>query len=715
MNVLTALQLIILAFVVGANSFVAIIVTKNNPKSASNKLLSALSWITSIWLIVSILGVVPIFFRYSLLLGRLSIFFAVPQVTLFFLLAHTLPNDKIPLKKSALTVLLFIAILLLPLAVSPFTFIAVDTTGGKAIPVPGWGMGLFALYALFCSVCAIYILLKRWRQTTGIVKEQLRYVMLGILTMLGLLTITVLIPVMVANNLSFEPLAPLYALAFLGLTSYAIIKHRLMDVRFLVARTASYTLLFFLVISAYIGLLFTIGDKFAKLNLTISQFIILSLITITASFSFHPLQRFLERITDRIFFKNRYNTDDLLGNLSKIMAFTLRLDDVTHGVLQELNSHLRITKSAFILFEDDLIADVKSEGFETPPTLDEEEIKIISQTRNMLVFEELKEGQEKDILRKLHVSVVAHLRTEGKQVGILILGEKSSGDIYSVQDLDVIEILTPEVAVAIENALAFEEIRRFNVTLKEEIDKATSELKTVNERLELVDKLKDEFVSLASHELRTPMTAIKSYAWLVLNDKAGPLEPKAKEYLNRVYISTERLIHLVNEMLDISRIESGKVKLKKEPVDVVQLGRDIENEFQAKATELHLSWSLEVPDVLPLISMDREKIHQVLENLIGNAFKFTPMNQVVTLRIIPRDKFIEFSVIDTGRGIHPDDMPKLFSKFGRLEGSYVTITGSGSGLGLYISKQYVELHGGTISVQSTLGRGSTFTVTLPVG
>jgi signal transduction histidine kinase len=243
---------------------------------------------------------------------------------------------------------------------------------------------------------------------------------------------------------------------------------------------------------------------------------------------------------------------------------------------------------------------------------------------------------------------------------------------------------------------------------------ATEQIQETNEKLEYVDKLKDEFVSLASHELRTPMTAIKSYTWLIINGKAGPLENKAKEYLNRIYISTERLIRLVNEMLNISRIESGKVKLNLESVDIKQLIGEIQKEFQPKAEELGLTWTAEVPESLPHLMIDREKIHQVFENLIDNALKYTNKGGSVRIRCVPGTEHIEFSITDTGKGIHPADMPKLFSKFGRLEGSYVSITGSGSGLGLYISKQYVELHRGKIWAYSDLDKGSTFVFTLPL-
>jgi signal transduction histidine kinase len=209
------------------------------------------------------------------------------------------------------------------------------------------------------------------------------------------------------------------------------------------------------------------------------------------------------------------------------------------------------------------------------------------------------------------------------------------------------------------------------------------------------------------------MTAIKSYTWMVLNGKAGTIEPKATQYLNRVYNSTERLIHLVNEMLDVSRIESGRVKLNKLSVDMEKLLTDVQSEFQARAIEAKIHVEVHRDGDIVVVQADTEKIHQVLENLVGNSFKFTPAGGTITMGVKRVDGFLEIRVTDTGRGIAPDDIPKLFQKFGRLENSLIAMPGNSTGLGLYICKQYVELHGGKIWVQSEPEKGSTFTFTLP--
>lgn len=281
--------------------------------------------------------------------------------------------------------------------------------------------------------------------------------------------------------------------------------------------------------------------------------------------------------------------------------------------------------------------------------------------------------------------------------GVIILGmDKHVGDL-SRAEREILREIVDVVGIAIERAQLY------------------ADLKIANERLQEMDRLKDEFVSVTSHELRTPMTAIKSYVWMILNKKAGEIEPKAKDYLHKVYLSTERLINLVNDMLDVSRIESGRIQLQIAPLDLVSLANQVKDEFMARAVERNMGLKVLASELLPPVLADKEKIHQVLENLVGNSFKFTPDGGVVTLTVTMKENNVEVAISDTGRGIAKEDLPKLFTKFGRLGDSLVSMAESGgTGLGLYICKQVIELHQGKIWAESELGKGSTFTFTLPI-
>jgi signal transduction histidine kinase len=438
-------------------------------------------------------------------------------------------------------------------------------------------------------------------------------------------------------------------------------------------------------------------------------------------------------------YRNRYGIQGLIYRLVQIMASTLRLEDLTHQLLHELLSKMRINNGAFVLVTlNGKIYEVMHEGYTSAPEYDEEEIITLLKQVDTLVFEENVSGMVRSIMRKLNAAVIVRLHTEKEQIGLLILGRKISFDSFSSLDKQVLEILAPEASVAIQNAQSFEEIRRFNLTLEQEISKATDELKKSNEdvykknvelarlgeslsvandKLKSLDKLKDEFLSLASHELRTPMTAIKSYLWMVLNGQGGKITEKQATYINRAYNSTSHLIKLVNDMLDVSRIESGRITLSIVPTKLIQLVDDAVAEITPRATELEID-IIVVPHLtlLPSVLADYDKIKEVLINLLGNALKFTPKKGKITISISKKDEFIETSISDTGVGIKSEDIHRLFQKFIMVGGSEAkALNTQGTGLGLYLCKSIVELHGGKIWVKSDgIGKGTSFTFSLPI-
>lgn len=247
-------------------------------------------------------------------------------------------------------------------------------------------------------------------------------------------------------------------------------------------------------------------------------------------------------------------------------------------------------------------------------------------------------------------------------------------------------------------------------------NKKTRDLEDANRRLKELDQIKDDFVSIASHELRTPMTAIRSYAWMALHKADMPLSKTMEKYVARILISTERLINLVNDMLNVSRIESGRIEINPEPIDLPSLIKDIVDEvYYSKSEEKNIQFVV-LPKPVPKVLADPEKLRQVFLNLVGNSLKFTPDGGKITFDFFTDGKTVEISVSDTGVGIPEEDTSKLFHKFGRLDNSYTAAaTSGGTGLGLYISKNLVELMHGKIWVKSEgINKGATFVVSLPV-
>ncbi|MGH7773920.1 MAG: ATP-binding protein [Candidatus Binatia bacterium] len=250
--------------------------------------------------------------------------------------------------------------------------------------------------------------------------------------------------------------------------------------------------------------------------------------------------------------------------------------------------------------------------------------------------------------------------------------------------------------------------------LEQKVAERTQELVIANQRLRELDNMKSDFVSNVSHELRTPLTAIKGSADLLLREVAGPLNEKQTHYLTRVRSNTQHLAGLINDLLDLSKIEAGKIELAATRVSLGGLVYEVVETLRPIATEKLIALEATAPEPSILVWADRDKVTQVLMNLIGNAIKFTPAQGRVTVSTARDGKeWVQVSVKDTGTGIPAEEAPKIFDKFyqaaevGRQKPK-------GTGLGLAISKALVELHGGRIWVESQLNRGSTFSFTLPV-
>ncbi len=247
------------------------------------------------------------------------------------------------------------------------------------------------------------------------------------------------------------------------------------------------------------------------------------------------------------------------------------------------------------------------------------------------------------------------------------------------------------------------------------------QLEKANQELRRIDSMKSEFVSVASHELRTPLAAIKNAVQLVLKGTTGKINENQVKFLSMADRNINRLTNILNDLLNLSKIESGKIELRFESVGLKGIMELTASSFRPDADAKSIRIDLEINEKLPAVYGDPEKIEQILTNLIGNAIKFTPEGGriLITARPLPRDEKpcygdkIAVSVIDTGIGIPSEHLNAIFEKFHQVEGSLHRSV-SGTGLGLAITKGLVEAHQGKIWVESEVGKGSTFTFTLPL-
>ena len=279
-------------------------------------------------------------------------------------------------------------------------------------------------------------------------------------------------------------------------------------------------------------------------------------------------------------------------------------------------------------------------------------------------------------------------------------------------DLHVMVTVANQIAIALDNADAYHQIASLNVGLEKRIQERTSSLQAANEKLRELDQLKSAFVSIVSHELRTPLTAIKGLVENMRDGFTGALSDRQVFYLTRVTHNIERLTRMLNDLLDLSRIEAGRMELTPTDVSLVPIIEEVLEALRPQAEKKSITLHTANPSDLAPIRGDRDKILQILMNLTHNAIKFTPPSGRISITITTlNDHTIEVCVADTGCGIAPEDMPRVFDRFYRSRDD--STEARGAGLGLAITKSLVELHHGHIRVDSTPDNGSRFSFTLP--
>ncbi|MBN1593435.1 MAG: GAF domain-containing protein, partial [Candidatus Coatesbacteria bacterium] len=265
------------------------------------------------------------------------------------------------------------------------------------------------------------------------------------------------------------------------------------------------------------------------------------------------------------------------------------------------------------------------------------------------------------------------------------------------EEYELLQIASRTAAIALQRAMLDE------LLLKEEVSRRA---------LEEVSHLKTEFVSLVSHELRTPLTSIQGYVRLILAGHTGEFNQVQSEFLGTVARNTDRLVALVDDLLDISRIESGRLELVVEPIQVADIIRAEVDSIKSQAEEKQINIITDVEPGLPRVRADSHRLGQVVSNLLSNAVKYSPDNTTVKIIANKISKNVLVKVIDSGIGIAPEERSKLFQRFYRGDSDFVRSTW-GTGLGLAITHHLVEMHGGKVWVESEKGHGSTFTFSIP--
>ncbi|HOW35404.1 MAG TPA: ATP-binding protein [Candidatus Omnitrophota bacterium] len=421
--------------------------------------------------------------------------------------------------------------------------------------------------------------------------------------------------------------------------------------------------------------------------------------------------------------EKRLNSLNALDRISRLISTTLDAEEIFRRLSKAIVSELGFEKILVLMFDKEKEAHARIEvGFskETVSEILSRLVKdhslstLLLEGRTISSLNAPKQKREKITqLLGLGHFVLSPILTQDGLIGIFFVGNQAENMPVTEGDEDLISILSNQIGQALENANLFEQVYRSRQELESKIQDRTRELALALEKVQEISKAKSDFVSAVSHELRTPLTSIKGYASILITGKVGDIPTAVKERLEKINKHSDNLVKLINDLLDISRIESGRVEMKLEEHNIVTLIESIRDLLAPQMKDKNIQFETRVDQKIPSLLVDSTQIERVFINLLSNAVKFTPQNGTIKVNAqMDKDNAL-FQIIDTGIGISENELPKLFSEFYRVDNEVNQVV-KGTGLGLVLVKKILEAHGGRIWVTSKAGTGTTFHFTLPL-
>lgn len=606
----------------------------------------------------------------------------------------------------------------MPFVIAPLAFLpaAITTvkydTYGTSIDKTGPFLIFMMILLLIGFSISFRILHYKANQSTGSDRSQLKLIIYGVGTAVFVNVFTQVVLTEMGITSYGDLLGTPSNVVLVGAVGYAIIRHGLFYIKAAILRSLTYILGIITVIFFYglaIFFITTVVVKDFVLPISLALYFIVSSIVLALSF---PITlRIYQKLTDRLFYRDRYDPQELLNTLSRQLAGTIILERLSDQVLKTIATNMRIDRADLIVLDEGRVY------FSSKNISQDEIAQLYPNFSNfedkISIIDMIEAGRRRKLLSQLQITALVRLETNQKTVGYLLLGDKLSGYIYSATDVSMLDTISTELAVAIANALAYSQISHFNETLKLRIAQATKELSVANVKLHQLDDAKDDFISMASHQLRTPISAISGYITLLL-DKIYANDPVRYDLtLKKALHISENMGELVNDLLNVSRMDTGRFYLDKRPIDLNEIVK-----FEIEQLQIHAHRSktklvfVPPPRPVPVIMADEEKVRQAVMNLITNALIYAPNGQVeVELDLIGNS--IVYKVTDDGIGVPEGEKSKLFSRFFRAENAQ-KVRPDGTGLGLYLVKRVVDDHGGSIIFSSQEGKGSTFGFSLPL-
>lgn len=547
----------------------------------------------------------------------------------------------------------------------------------------------YTIYFIYLAGGIFYLLgsmYKRFRKSQGLDQLRLKYLLTGFgLSAAGALLTNMVLPMLGLDIFAtFGPVSTLFLFYF---TTQAILYHRLFDIGTFVSKIMEVV-----VLSAFFYLVIFLVRTFEIQILHLSFYdplnIFIDLVfALVVAVNIKGIQKTIGTFVGSLLAAEKIKVEDISRHIDTLRTQDLPLQEFLERAVNIITDEIPKLR-AFMVNDPDLSAVLQENAF---------------------VLGKLYLLQELPVTSKQHT----YMNQNGYGILVrisedipLIMYEKSGQIAYTKQEIDAVSFIVEKLKVTLAERTLLEQTNNFNSLLQKKVTQQTKKLVNANAKLRELDKAKSDFISMASHQLRTPISVIRGYLSMIMSGDLGQVPPDLLTSLERVLRNTDQLNNIVEDILNASRIEQARLVINRADTDLVQLTRNATIELKKKATDKGLVLETALPRKKIVLSIDQTKVFEAILNLIDNAIAYTPKGSVRVLLSSDEQKVI-LSVADTGIGIPQEKADHIFKRFSRLDNAKL-VRPDGTGIGLFIAKKVVDAHGGKIWFTSKFGEGTTF-------
>lgn len=663
------------------------------------------------WILANFLTNISTSNNYILLFARLALVGAALTPLFFLLFVESfVSNDNVKKKKIFLLSVLPVLII----ATTPTNLNVISASVNQFTPGPVYPVLMVVMIVYFIAGFRILYKFKHSKANFN-QANQINYMFAGfIMTVVPSVLANGILPIFgISDPAKYGSMFAFFLPVFITIS---IIKHSLFDIRLVVLRTVGYVSSVGSIVVLFSITYSLITEKIIGDNNTAWPRVVNIILLTTAILSYPSLKKYFDKITNKYFFRDAYDPQEFLDQLNKNIVSNIEIGILLRHTTQIIQDNLKCSYCTFVVHETDnepmrLVGNTKSDITQSELISIRDEVSLM---KDKVIQRELLDDSNKNLKKIFNardIEFLVHLKASSygsdQTIAYMLFGPKNSGNLYSSADFKIMDIISDELVIAIQNALRFEEIQEFNVTLQKKVNDATGKLKRTNEKLKALDETKDEFISMASHQLRTPLTSVKGYLSMVLEGDAGEINENQRKLLDQAFVSSQRMVYLISDLLNVSRLRTGKFVIDAHPCNLADVVESEIAQLREQAKNKNQTLEFDKPTDFPVLLLDETKIRQVIMNFSDNALFYTPSGGKIRIELKEDKSHIYFMVKDNGIGVPKEEQKHMFTKFYRAKNAR-NARPDGTGLGLFMAKKVITAQGGNVLFESIEGKGSTF-------